>query len=83
MASPTLAVPTVRSEVVQVEDPVVPVRPRETPRALEGSLGCSPSALVEVRVVLPARLRLLLRLVVLERIRRGIREQLGDEIELV
>jgi len=34
-------------------------------------------------VVLPARLRLLLRLVVLERIRRGIREQLGDEIELV
>jgi len=80
---PTLAVATVRSEMVQVENPVVPVRLRETPRALEGSLGCSPLALVEVRAVLVARLPLLLRLVVLERVRRGIREQLGDEIELV
>ena len=65
----------VRSEVVQVEDPVVPVRLRETPRAL-----------VEVRAmraVLTVRLRLRLRLVVLERVRRGIREQLGNETALV
>ena len=46
------------------------VRLRETPWALMGSLGCSPSALVEVRAmraVLTARLRLLQRLVMLER----------------
>jgi len=50
------------------------------------SLGCSPSALVEVRAmraVIPARLRLLQRLVVLECMRRGIPKQLGDGIELV
>jgi len=65
---------------------MVPVRLRETPRVLVGSLGCSPSALVEVRAmraVLTARLRLLQQLVVLERVRRGIRQQLGDETELV
>jgi len=88
MAPPALAVATVRSEVVQVQDPVVPVWLRETPRALVGSLGCSPSALVEVRAmraVLTARLRLRLRLrlVVLERMRRGMPKQLGDGIELV
>ena len=51
------------------------------------SFGCgTPRALVEVRAmraVLTARLRLLQRLVVLERVRRCIREQLGDETELV
>jgi len=86
MASPALAVATVRSEVVQVEDPVVPVRLREIPWALMGSLGCPPSTLVEVqamRAVLTARLRLRLRLVVLERMRRGVPKQLGDGIELV
>ena len=83
-ASPALAVVTVRSEVVQVEDPIVPIWLWEVPRALMGSLGCSPSALVEVRAmraVLPARL--LLRLVVLECMRRGIPKQIGDGIELV
>ena len=78
-ASPALAVVTVRSEVVRT---IVPVWLWEVPRALMGS----PSALVEVRAmraVLPARLRLLQRLVVLECIRRGMPKQLGNEIELV
>jgi len=39
MASPASAVATVRSGVVQVENPVVPVRLRETPRELMGPLG--------------------------------------------
>jgi hypothetical protein len=86
IASSALAAVTVRLEVV-VGDPVVPVRLRGTPRALMSSLACSPpSALVGVwamRAVPPAWLRLLHRLVVPERMRRGIPKQLGDEIELV
>jgi len=71
--------------MMQVEDLVVPVRLRETPQALMSSLGCSPSALEvrAMRTVLPARLRLLHRLVVLVRMCRDIPTQLGDEIKLV
>jgi hypothetical protein len=58
-----------------------------TPRGLMSSLACSPpSTLVGVlamRAVLPARLRLRQRLVVLERMHRGIPKQLEDEIGLV
>jgi len=58
---PALAVATVRLEVVQVENPVVPVRLRETPQALMVPLCCSrPSEEVwAMRAVLPVRLRLL------------------------
>ena len=79
IASQALAAATVRLEVVRVGDTVVLVRLRGTPRALMNSQGCSPlSALVEVRAMRAVLLaRLLQRLVVPERMRRGTPKQLG------